>query len=163
MDEAEKALAAWSLGFGDINEKLFGTKGGKRPRRRAIKSDWGAHRMPRTRTRIELGIAITEDEFEELAWGHIPLAMEDHWFMYFDGEAFCFYRSWTGYCIYQVHVVRDKGGFLLDYVTVNRKAEQHGETDDEKDALLVAVLIGEAVGRNVDVLWEAYFSLRNGE
>lgn len=158
MDDAKKVLMQWSLGFGDANERLFGNGGGERPKRRAIKSDWKTHRMPRTHARLDLGLRIIQDEFERLAFGHIPQAMEDHWFMHFDGDSFCFYRSWTGYCIFKVHVVRDKADFLLDYAIVNRKPEQYGETDDGRDALLACILVGEAIGRDVGALWSAYFA-----
>ena len=163
MDESAKAIRQWSLGFGDMNERLFGKKAGACQVLRAIRSDWKTHRMPRTHTRLELGLDIDAEEFEVLARGHIPHAMEDHWFMYFDGDSFCFHRSWTWYCIFKVHAVRSEGGFLLDYVTVNRKAEQYAETSDERDALLAAILVGEAVGRDVGALWEAYFAAGVGK
>lgn len=89
--------------------------------------------------------------------------MEDHWFMYFDGEAFCFYRSWTGFCIYRVYVKRsedpeNRGGYVLHRVTVNRSKKQYEEENDERDGVLVLILIGQALGWNVDSAWEKYFS-----
>lgn len=110
-------------------------------RRRAIKSDWKTHRMPRMNTRVELAMDITADEFEILAWGHIPESMDDRWFMYFDGEAFNFYRSWTGFCIYQVKVERCHDHYRLSYAIVNRSEKQYGGTDDEDDRMMCKELI----------------------
>ena len=104
--DEHNALVMWKLGFGNMNDELLGRDKPERKRIRAIKSDWELHRMPRTRTHFDLAIELSEDEFETLAWGHIPTEMEDHWFMYFDGEAFCVHRSWTGFCIYRVYVKR---------------------------------------------------------
>ena len=84
--------------------------------------------------------------------------------MYFDGEAFCFYRSWTGFCIYRVYVKRsenpeNRGGYAIYRATVNRSKKQYGEENDKRDAVLIAILIGQALGRDVDKLWERYFEL----
>ena len=162
MQDSEKFAAMWSMGFGNMNDELFLREEPARRRRRAIKSDWQTHRMPRTRTHFELGIPLTEDEFEFLAWGHIPEEMEDHWFMYFDGEAFCFHRSWTGFCIYRVYVKRDRdsSGYVLDRVTANRSQKQYLETSDERDAVMVMILVAQALGRNTGQLWERYFELK---
>ena len=87
--------------------------------------------------------------------------MEDHWFMYLDGDAFCFHRSWTGDFIYRVHVRRaeDRSGYILDHVTANRDKEQFGEENDERDAAMVLILIGQLLGRDVSGLWERFFEL----
>ena len=163
MDENQAALM-WKLGFGNMNDALFGQEERFGERRRAIKSDWEIHRMPRTRAHFDLDVELTNEEFETLAWGHIPHEMEDHWFMYFDGEAFCFHRSWTGFCIYRVYVKRsenpdNRGGYVLHRVTANRNVKQYCEENDIRDAVLVCILIGQALGKNVDALWAQFFSL----
>lgn len=160
MDDMKVFGTMWSAGFGNMNDALFGSDKPERKPKRAIKSDWELHRMPRTRAHFDLGIPLTDDEFETLAWGHIPEEMEDHWFMYFDGDAFCFHRSWTGFCIYRVYVKRDreKDGYVLHRVTANRSKKQFGEENDERDAVMVAILIGQALGKDVSGLWERFFS-----
>lgn len=163
MDE-HRAVAMYKLWFGNMNDVAFGREKPERKRRRAIKSDWELHRMPRTRTHFDFGVELTDEEFETLAWGHIPEEMEDHWFMYFDGEAFCFHRSWTGFCIYRVYVKRsedpeNRDGYVLYRVTANRSKKQYEEENDERDAMLVLILIGQALGWNVEPAWERYFSI----
>ena len=163
MDE-HRAVAMYKLWFSNMNDVAFGCEKPERKRRRAIKSDWELHRMPRTRTHFDLGVEITDEEFETLAWGHIPEEMEDHWFMYFDGEAFCFHRSWSGFCIYRVYVKRsedpgNRGGYVLHRVTANRSKKQYGEENDERDAVLALILIGQALGKDVGALWERFFEI----
>ena len=159
-----QAIAMWKLGFGNMNDVLFGIDKPEQEKRRAIKSDWETHRMPRTRSHFDLDIELSNDDFETLAWGHIPEEMKDHWFMYFDGEAFCFYRSWTGFCIYRAYVKRSENpenreGYAIYRATVNRSKKQYGEENDKRDAVSIAILIGQALGGDVDKLWERYFEL----
>ena len=158
MDE-HKMACMWKLGFGNMKDEMFGCEELERKQPRAIKSDWETHRMPRTRAHFDLGIPLTDDEFEVLARGHIPEAMEDHWFMYFDGEAFCFHRSWTGFCIYRVYVERARDGYVLHRVTANRSKKQYAEENDERDAVMVAILVGQALGKDVSGLWDRFFEL----
>ena len=164
MDDAKKAVAMWSMGFGDRSEALSGDSvKPARPRQRALKSDWKTRRMPRAHAKIDLDIPLTTEEFELLALGHIPQAMEDHWFSYFDGESLNLHRSWTGVCIYRVHVARRAEGYVLTGATVNRDASQYSQTSDERDLIMVSILIGEALGRDVSGLWEEYFSVSPDE
>lgn len=163
MNDEQKAMTMYKMGFGDFNEKA-GLKEPvhEKPRRRAIWSDWKLERMPYKCAHIKLDLPITDEEFEELVWGHIPHAMEDHWFMYFDGKCFDFHRSWTGFCIYRVHVERNKEtgqGYLLTSVTANRKPEQYSETSDARDLVMAHILLGEALGYNMGELWDKWFEL----
>ncbi len=94
-----------------------------------------------------------------LAWSHVPTEMEDHWFMYFDGESFNFYRSWTGFCIYKAYMERTENGFVIQKVTVNRKEDQYAETCNRRDELLIEILISQALDRDASVLWEQFFEV----
>ena len=74
MDDAKKAVAMWSMGFGDRNEALSGDSvKPARPRQRALRSDWKTRRMPRAHAKIDLDIPLTTEEFELLALGHIEV------------------------------------------------------------------------------------------
>ena len=170
---SQQALTMWRLGFGDMNNAFFGVAAPGMPsgvddadmveqkRRRAIKSDWQIQEMPDEQSEFAINLPITDDEFETLAWGHIPQAMEDHWFMYFDGEALCFHRSYSGLCIFRVHVKRadDGEGYVLYQVTANRAKDQVGGGNDERDAVLVAILIGQALTQDVSDLWKQFFGM----
>lgn len=163
MDDRAKALAMYKMGFGDFNVKM-GLKEPEpeEPRRRAIWADWKLHRMPRTHRNVRLGLTLTQEQFEELAWGHIPQAMEDHWFMYWDGKCLDFHRSWSGCCIFRMYVERDpenRDGYVVTHAEVNRKPEQYDETNDARDAVLAEILLGEALGLYMGPLWDVWFGM----
>ncbi|MEE8723283.1 MAG: hypothetical protein SOI23_00740 [Atopobiaceae bacterium] len=155
--EEANALKIWQMSIGNANDALAGEKL-QQPEVRALKSDWEVHRMPRTKAHVDLDIPLSADEFETLAWGHIPEGMEDHWFMFFDGEAFNFCRSWSGFTIYRVYVERSRqDGYRLFRATLNRSPKQYTESNDDKDVLMIRILVGQLLGRDIDELWSMYF------
>lgn len=158
--EERNALKRWTGGIASINRVLRGESPYPEKDRIALKSSWDTKHMPRHKhATIQIDIELTEDELMELAKGHIPEEMEDHWFMYFDGEFIRFYRSWTGICIYKGRVVRKDGVPHIDTLVVNRDSEQYGETNDEKDRLMFEMLIAEELGKDSGAIWDAIFSL----
>ena len=73
-----------------------------------------------------------------------PQEMEDKWFRYFADGVFYIFRSWTGFCIYEIPVSPEgkiRGG------TVNRDPEQYRETDPGRDGVMAEYLVCCQVGR----------------
>lgn len=158
--EERNALKRWAGGIASLNRVLRGESPYPEKSRIALKSSWKTKHMPRHKqTALEIDIELTEDELMELAKGHIPEEMEDHWFMYFDGEFVRYYRSWTGICIYKGQVVRKDGVPRIRKLIVNRDPEQYRETNDEKDRLMFEMLITEELGMDSSGIWEAIFAL----
>ena len=89
--------------------------------------------MPRTRTTLTLNLHLTRTEAERLRLGFIPSAMEEKWFAYMDGDTLFEHRSWTGYCISQVHFVPEGDGLRATHAEVNRFPGQYSNQDDEED------------------------------
>ena len=46
--------------------------------------------------------SFNEAEYEKIAQGLVPQAMEDKWFAYLEGSNLNFHRSWTGQAVYRV-------------------------------------------------------------
>ena len=163
--EAKKVVDMWTMGLGVMDGAQGAKCHGAERERRALKCDWKTLPMPIRRAEIELGLPVTAEELNVLVLGHIPQVMEDHWFVYFDGESVCFHRSWTGICIYKVHVRHDANGdgYILSHVTVNRERSHYSETSDKRDRLLATILVGQALGKDVKALWEAYHSVKAGK
>ena len=158
--DERNALERWIGGIASINRVLRGQSPYLEKDRIALKSSWDIKHMPRRKHKtIAIDIELSEEELIELAKGHIPEEMEDHWFMYFDGEYIRYYRSWTGICIYKGHVVRNDGSPVIDDLIVNRDPEQYGEVSDEKDRLMFEMLITEELGKDSSDIWAAIFSL----
>ena len=159
MDDTTFAAKLWTTGFGNSQNKFSGKTARTCPQRRALSTDWNTLPMPRERTEIELRLPVTAEELDVLARGHVPEAMEDHWFMYFDGESLCFHRSWTGTCIYRIHVRHTDDGYELASTTVNRDPGQYSATSDTYDALVATALVGEALGKDMHSTWERAFKV----
>ena len=158
--EERNALERWTGGIASINRVLRGESPYPEKDRIALKSSWDIKHMPRHKhTTIEIGIELSEEDLMELAKGHIPEEMEDHWFMYFDGEYIRYYRSWTGICIYKGRVMRKDGVPIIDELIANRDSEQYGEMSDEKDKLMFEMLITEELGKDSGEIWDKIFAL----
>lgn len=94
----------------------------------ADRTDWKIKEMPAQHDEFELEGYFPEKLMSVLRHGHIPLAMEDKWFWFMEGDTLFAHRSWTGFCIYSVEF-----GEKRLHVTVNRDPEQYSETDIIKD------------------------------
>ena len=106
--------------------------------------DWKTKPMPEKRQPFPLEMDLTAEELELLRLGHIPRGMDDKWFRCFADGVFCIFRSWTGFCIYQIPVSPDgkiRGGM------VNRDPDQHRETDPGRDGVMAEYLVSCQVGR----------------
>lgn len=110
----------------------------------ANKESWKNVEMPNESINLDLEINLNEQELEMLKKGHIPEAMEDHWFMYFENNKLYIHRSWTGFCIYIVSVNEDGN---ISKVQVNRNKEQYNNENDENDKFEITYLIYNMIGR----------------
>lgn len=61
--------------------------------------------------------------------------------------------------------MRDKaaGAYVLSHITVNRDRSQYSQTNDESDRLLAMILVDQALGKDVETLWEAYHASETRE
>jgi len=100
----------------------------------ATKDTWNIEPMPDKHTTIPMDETIPSAAMHIVKQGHIPEAMEDHWFMYCDDTTIRYYRSWSGFCIYIAKYEDDGTHCRITELTVNRDPEQYANTDDEEDA-----------------------------
>lgn len=107
----------------------------------ATDASWKTQPIPEKTETFNLDWHLTETEMTVLSRGHMPRQMEDHWFMYYDGSAFRFYRSWSGLCIYVAKVEQDECGYRITNVTVNRDQEQYQETCIKNDKIRLEGLV----------------------
>ena len=92
----------------------------------AKRGDWKTQEMPAQNAPFPIQMDLTPAELALLRQGHVPRGMEDKWFRCFVDGVFYIYRSWTGFCIYQIPVSpegRIRGGI------VNRDPDQYKETE----------------------------------
>lgn len=69
---------------------------------------------------------FTDKEYERVKLGEIPLSMDDHWFVYFEDDWLYYHRSWTGMCIFQVHIEKDGDTYRITEAYSNNAQDLSG-------------------------------------
>lgn len=151
--EEEKALMMWKLGAGNSAKRFNGENPIPEKTKVATKDTWNVEPMPEKRVVIPLDETIPSDAMRVVKYGHIPDAMEDHWFMYCDESTIRYYRSWTGFCIYVARYVDNGIICKITELMVNRTPEQYGCTDNEHDVALFMALLTEEYGGDTSKYW----------
>lgn len=107
----------------------------------ASRSSWKTLPMPDKKSRLTFERSFTQDEFQQLAKGLIPLAMEDKWFIFLEDDWLYFHRSWTGVCVYQVKLMANEEKYDVAEAWVNRSFKQYKGVSNNYDRLLLGFLI----------------------
>ena len=125
----------------------------------ATKKSWKNMPMPDKKTVIPMDATIPSAAMRIVKYGHIPQAMEDHWFMYCDETTIRYFRSWTGICIYEAKYEDDGTTCRITELTVNRDPDQYGSKDDRKDTLNFLALLTREYGGDATSLWDKIYGL----
>lgn len=100
---------------------------------------------------------LTSARMEKVRFGHIPDAMEDHWFMYCDDQAIRYYRSWTGICFAVAYYEKCGDEYRITELRINNDPRQYQLNDvDAAVALFYALLVSEYGGCS-GPYWKAAF------
>lgn len=97
--------------------------------------------LPAQHSVLSLQREFTEQGYERLCRGLIPKRMEEKWFIFVEEDILYMHRSWTGYCIYQLCLIRKETTYGVGDAFVNRDTSQYSGTDDHYDERLVTFLI----------------------
>jgi hypothetical protein len=108
---------------------------------RANRDSWQTRDMPDEKQKLAFTRVFSSSEYKLLQMGFIPDEMEEKWFIYMEKDWLYFHRSWTGICIYRMHLERAKGGYEVIETWVNRDPEQYSDTDDQRDIARLNLLI----------------------
>lgn len=163
-DDDEKkqfqAIMLWKLGLGDMN-KLFNNENPMPDKTKVAKdTSWKTEPMPQTdSSRIKTTIIFSVEDMEIIRKGHIPEAMEDHWFMYCDDEYIRYYRSWTGMCAFEAHFYKKEGQYIVDELCINHGLVEFGVNGDESGVALFAYLLVAEMGGDAMGAWETYLKI----
>ena len=152
--DEKQALLMWKLGAGNSAKRFNGENPIPEKTKVATKDSWNIEPMPEKRAVVPLHETIPSDAMRIVKYGHIPDAMEDHWFMYCDESTIRYYRSWTGFCIYVAKYVDDGSICKITELMVNREPEQYGCTDNEHDVALFMALLTEEYGGDASMYWD---------
>ncbi|WP_282295181.1 hypothetical protein [Stenotrophomonas sp. PS02289] len=107
----------------------------------ATPADWQNHPLPERHVTVALDFSLDALESESVRRGFIPWEMEDKWFHYFANDTLYMHRSWTGFCVAQVHFVPDGEGLRAVRADLNRDPDQYSTNDDEGDIKLITGMI----------------------
>ena len=152
-----QALLMWKMGAGNSAKRFNGENPIPQKTKVATKDSWNIEPMPGKHTTIPMDESIPSAAMRIVKYGHIPDAMEDHWFMYCDETTIRYYRSWTGFCIYVAKYEDDGETCRITELTVNREPEQYTCTDNEHDVALFMALLTEEYGGDANEYWKKVF------
>ena len=102
--------------------------------------------MPTQHVTVPLGIQLTEDQMARIRPGHIPEDMGDHWFMYCTDGYIRYFRSWTGYFIFEAAYEKTPDGYTVTSLTINQDSDQVRIGADEAEAQFRRMLMRAAEG-----------------
>ncbi|MGZ8144008.1 MAG: hypothetical protein ACXW0L_06090, partial [Methylosarcina sp.] len=97
--------------------------------------------LPKRRTTINLDFRLNKEQSARVRQGFIPAVMEEKWFAYFENNTLYLHRSWTGYCIDQIHFVEEDDGLRATHAEVNRYSRQYENKDDTEDRERIITLV----------------------
>ena len=152
-----QALLMWKMGAGNSAKRFNGENPIPEKTKIATKDSWNIEPMPDKHTTIPMDESIPSAAMRIVKYGHIPDAMEDHWYMYCDETTIRYYRSWTGFCIYVAKYEDDGETCRITELTVNREPEQYTCTDDKHDVALFMALLTEEYGGDASKYWQKVF------
>lgn len=109
----------------------------------ANRADWRVQEMPAEHASLALDFILTAKEATRVRLGFIPSGMEEKWFSYFADNTLYQHRSWTGYCIDQIHFETYGNSLRVTHAEVNRNPEQYAEADDEQDIRRIETMVHE--------------------
>ena len=156
-EEEQKVLMMWTMGAGNSAKRFNGENPIPPKKEVATKDSWKILPMPEKKKVIPLDITIPSAAMDIVRYGHIPEAMEDHWFMYCDDTTIRYYRSWTGICIFVARYEDDGSKCWITELQVNSDPDQYRGKGDEKDVALFMALLTEEYGGNASMFWKKAF------
>ena len=156
--EAKNAIMMWTMGAGNSSKRFNGENPIPPKTKLATKDSWKTMPMPERNVAFPAELTIPREAMQIIKYGHIPEAMEDHWFMYCDEDTIRYFRSWTGICIYEAKYMDCGDVFRITELRINREPSQYGCVDDKKDAYLFLALLTEEYGGDASELWDLAFS-----
>lgn len=152
----EDVLKMWTMGAGN-SARRFNMEDPMPEKKVAATADsWTTRPLERFVT-VPQDFYLSASRMDTVRLGHIPDAMEDHWFMYCDDRAIRYYRSWTGICFVEALYEKSDDEYRITELRINDNPKEHRLVDvDAAVALFYALLISE-YGGNSGPYWNAAF------
>ena len=147
--EQSEAVMLWKLGLGNMGKLFNGEDPMPDKTKVATSTSWKTEPMPKTDiSRVKASINITKENMAIIRKGHIPEAMEDHWFMYCDDEYIRYYRSWSGMCAFEAHFQKKEDHYVIDEICINHALVEFEVNGDKTGVDLFLKLLIAEVGNS---------------
>lgn len=151
-----QALNMWTMGAGN-SARRFNMEDPIPPKNKVATADSWKTKPLDVYVTVAQDFYLTDEQMAVIRYGHIPDAMEDHWFMYCDENTIRYYRSWTGICFAQATYEPSGDGFRITELRINNNPKEYQLNDvDAAVALFYGLLISE-YGGNSSPYWKAAF------
>lgn len=151
-----KALKMWTMGAGNSGRRFNMENPMPEKSRVAAADSWRTRPLERFVT-VQQDFYLTAHQMEIVRFGHIPDAMEDHWFMYCDDRAIRYYRSWTGICFAEAYYEKCGEEYHITELRINNNPKEYQLNNvDAAVALFYGLLLSE-YGGNSHPYWKAAF------
>lgn len=152
-----RALQMWKMGAWNSANRFNGDNPIPKKTKMATKDSWKTEFMPEKNVLISMKVTFPREVMQVVKYGHIPDAMEDHWFMYCDESTIRYYRSWTGFCIFIAKYVEEGDKYTITELQVNRDPDQYRCKDNDHDVSLFMALLAEEHGGDASKYWDKAF------
>lgn len=125
--------------------------------KKATAESWKTRPMEEPAIEVELSFRVSARQMAIISYGHIPEAMEDHWFMYCDDSHIRYYRSWTGLFVFDATYVKadDGNGFVIVKLRIRPNNGNSKDYERKQTALFKALLMDECGGESEEY-WDEY-------
>jgi hypothetical protein len=85
--------------------------------------------MGKLKSSLSFHREFTQEEYDRLSLGLIPLGMDEKWFIFLENNCLYFHRSWTGTCIYQLRLEKKENDYVVAETWVQRDPDKYKERD----------------------------------
>ena len=109
--------------------------------KKVTKDQWETKLFPMKQITSSISMSYTDAQMERIQRGFLPRVMEEKWFIYWEDMTLYFFRSWTGFALFEVDFMARDAHYFSTVARLNRDEEQYSETDELFDCALIFFLI----------------------
>lgn len=159
LNDAEQSYEGLkdAIVLGNSNKHFLGVDFKSERVKKATARSWKTKPMEEPAIEVELSFRVSARQMAIISYGHIPEAMEDHWFMYCDDSHIRYYRSWTGLFVFDATYVKadDGDGFVIVKLRIHPNKGNSKDYERKQTALFKALLMDECGGKSEEY-WDEY-------
>jgi len=111
------------------------------------RASWKTLPSPDRRERLDVPEIFSDAAADRMRCGHVPVDMDDRWFIYFEDGWLHFHRSWTGAHIFALRLDGCLAGVRVIEGWASREPEQYRSPGIEQDRQIVVGLIHSRFGQ----------------